>query len=314
MASQIGRVVWDGDDVTGAGGDVPVASGAQVGLVGLVGLNPADLAVGGGGVVGHGGVADSAEEGPQHQCRGHRERGADEDHVPGGAAVLAVGVEAHLPSIVGDQRPTHVGWTGTWCPVGVGDAVGACPYHGVTAVRATRSPAAEALRRRHHQVVVTGVVEESPVLAQVLSATVLGVEGHRVSVEVHVADGLPSFTIVGLPDASVRESRDRVRAAVQSSGFAWPTRRVTVNLAPTNLRKAGSGLDLPMAVAVLIATGVLPEESVRGLGFIGELGLDGSMRSVPGVLAALDPLPDVRPVVAPRISPRRCWCVPRRSG
>jgi len=143
-----------------------------------------------------------------------------------------------------------------------------------------------------------GVVEESLVLAQVLSATVLGVEGHRVSVEVHVAAGLPSFTIVGLPDASVRESRDRVRAAVQSSKFSWPTRRVTVNLAPTNLRKAGSGLDLAMAVAVLVATEVLPERAIQGLGFIGELGLDGTLRPVPGVLPALDPLADVRPVVA----------------
>ncbi len=135
-------------------------------------------------------------------------------------------------------------------------------------------------------------------LAHVPSATVLGVEGHRVRVEVHVGNGLPSFTVVGLPDASCREARDRVRAAVQSSRFEWPNRRVTLNLAPTNLRKVGSGLDLAIAVAVLEATEVLKGVQIEGLAFLGELGLDGSVRPVPGVLAALDALSGVRPVVA----------------
>lgn len=135
-------------------------------------------------------------------------------------------------------------------------------------------------------------------LAKVRSATVLGVEGHSVRVEVHVAQGLPSFAIVGLPDASCRESRDRVRAAVQSSGFEWPQQRVTVNLAPTNLRKVGSGLDLAMAVAHLVATRQLSAPLTEGRGYLGELGLDGSVRAVPGVLPALDRLDDVVPVVA----------------
>ena len=82
-------------------------------------------------------------------------------------------------------------------------------------------------------------------LAAVASATLSGAVGRAVSVEVHVSNGLPGFTIVGLPDAAVREARDRVRAAVLSSGLPWPLRRVTVNLAPSGIRKGGAGLDLP---------------------------------------------------------------------
>ncbi len=135
-------------------------------------------------------------------------------------------------------------------------------------------------------------------LAKTRSSTVLGVEGHPVRVEVHVAQGLPSFTLVGLPDVSCRESRDRVRAAVQSSRFEWQQRRVTVNLAPTNLRKVGSGLDLAIAVAFLVATGQLGAGATDRLGFLGELGLDGAVRAVPGVLPALDALTQLTPVVA----------------
>lgn len=121
-------------------------------------------------------------------------------------------------------------------------------------------------------------------LAMVPSATLIGVAGQAVSVEVHVSTGLPSFTIVGLPDASCRESRDRVRAAVLSSGLSWPQKRVTVNLAPTGLRKGGAGLDLPIAVALLVADGQVPADAARGCAFLGELGLDGSLRPVPGML------------------------------
>ncbi|HLH46713.1 MAG TPA: magnesium chelatase domain-containing protein, partial [Acidimicrobiales bacterium] len=122
-------------------------------------------------------------------------------------------------------------------------------------------------------------------LATVASATLLGVEGRPIVVEVHAAQGLPCFSVVGLPDATCREARDRVRAAVVSSGFRWPQRRVTVNLAPTSLRKAGSGLDLPIAVAVLAADGQLDPALLDGVAFLGELGLDGSLRRVPGTLA-----------------------------
>jgi len=122
------------------------------------------------------------------------------------------------------------------------------------------------------------------VIATIASASLLGVEGRPVCVEVHVGNGLPSFTVVGLPDAACRESRDRVRAAFLSSGLRFPSRRVTVNLAPSGERKGGPGLDLPIAVGLLVADGQLPPAAVAGCGFIGELGLDGSVRPVPGMV------------------------------
>jgi magnesium chelatase family protein len=141
------------------------------------------------------------------------------------------------------------------------------------------------------------------VLAAIASATLSGAVGRPVSVEVHVSNGLPGFTIVGLPDAAVRESRDRVRAALLSSGLPWPLRRVTVNLAPSGVRKGGAGLDLAVAVGLLVATGELMPECTADLAFCGELGLNGSLRHVPGMIALADaaaslgivvPLCDVR--------------------
>jgi len=136
------------------------------------------------------------------------------------------------------------------------------------------------------------------VIASIPSAVLLGVDGLPVSVEVHVSNGLPGLTIVGLPDAAVRESRDRVRAAFASSGLPWPRRRITVNLAPSGMRKAGAGLDLPVAVGVLVASGCLDPAAVAGLAFVGELGLDGSVRGVPGALVLADALAGHRLVVA----------------
>ena len=126
--------------------------------------------------------------------------------------------------------------------------------------------------------------QEVTVFATVQSATLLGARGYPVTVEVHVGIGLPAFTIVGLPDEACRESRDRVRSALLSSGVAWPsTKRITVNLAPPRHRKTGSGLDLAIAVGMLVACEQVEPEAVRCFGFVGELGLDGSIRSVPGV-------------------------------
>ena len=135
-------------------------------------------------------------------------------------------------------------------------------------------------------------------IASIPSAVLLGVDGRQVRVEVHVANGLPGFTVVGLPDAAVRESRDRVRAAFASTGLPWPRRRITVNLAPSGVRKGGAGLDLPIAVGVLVASGVITPEAVAGHAFGGELGLDGSLRGVPGVLVLADTLAELRLVVA----------------
>lgn len=122
-------------------------------------------------------------------------------------------------------------------------------------------------------------------LASVPSAVLLGIQGRRVLVEVHVSNGLPGFTVVGLPDTACREARDRVRAALLSSGFSWPLRRVTVNLAPSGIRKSGAGLDLPIAIGLLAAVGELDPPAVDGCAFVGELGLDGSIRSVPGTIS-----------------------------
>ena len=134
-------------------------------------------------------------------------------------------------------------------------------------------------------------------LATVPSATLLGVDGRPVTVEVHISGGLPGFTVVGLPDASCREARDRVRAALLSSDLSWPMRRITVNLAPSGLRKVGSGLDLAIALAVLIADEQLPDTDLTGLGFLGELGLDGSLRPVPGMVSLVEALPGAIAVV-----------------
>lgn len=146
-------------------------------------------------------------------------------------------------------------------------------------------------------------------LAAVRSATLLGVEGRPVTVEVHVSNGLPGFQIVGLPDEACRESRDRARAAVMSSGLPWPSSlRVTVNLAPSNQRKGGSGLDLAIAVGVLAAHEQIPADALDGLGFLGELGLDGSLRAVPGVAPMVCALGELIPIV-PRPSFREARAI-----
>ena len=130
-------------------------------------------------------------------------------------------------------------------------------------------------------------------LASVNSAVLEGVDGRVVTVEVHVSRGLPGYTVVGLPDAAGRESRERVRAAVLSSSLPWPQRRITVNLAPAAVRKTGSGLELAVALALLVASGDLPECTLDGIGVLGELGLDGGVRDVPGTLALVDALRSV---------------------
>ncbi len=145
-------------------------------------------------------------------------------------------------------------------------------------------------------------------LACVSSATLHGVDGRPVAVEVHVSNGIPGFTVVGLPDAAVRESRDRVRAALLSSGCSWPLQRITVNLAPSGERKAGAGLDLAIAVGLLVAVGVVPPQTVTGTAFLGELGLDGSLRPVPGVVPLVACLHAAQ-VVVPAASARHAQLV-----
>ena len=121
-------------------------------------------------------------------------------------------------------------------------------------------------------------------LAQVGSASLAGVESHAVSVEVNISVGLPSLVVVGLPHSAVREGRERVVAALSNVDHSVPHRRITVNLAPADMPKEGSAFDLPIAVAVLVAMGVVSRERVDGVCLVGELGLDGRLRSVCGGL------------------------------
>ena len=121
-------------------------------------------------------------------------------------------------------------------------------------------------------------------LARVRSAAVFGIDASPVSIEVDIAFGLPGLTIVGLPDTSVRESRDRIRSAVRNSGFDFPQHRITVNLAPADVRKAGASFDLPIALGVLAASGVIARRDVDDVLILGELSLDGGIQSARGVL------------------------------
>jgi magnesium chelatase family protein len=121
-------------------------------------------------------------------------------------------------------------------------------------------------------------------LACVRSAAVFGIEASPVNVEVDVSFGLPGFTMVGLPDPSVRESRDRIKSAVRNSGYEFPPHRVTVNLAPADVRKAGSSFDLPIALGVLAASGVIARRDVDDVLILGELSLDGGIQAARGVL------------------------------
>ncbi|MBI4336004.1 MAG: YifB family Mg chelatase-like AAA ATPase [Candidatus Omnitrophica bacterium] len=121
-------------------------------------------------------------------------------------------------------------------------------------------------------------------LAKVESRAVVGIEPHRIIIEVDASSGLPNFSMVGLPDAAVRESRDRVRSAIKNSGFHFPAKRITINLSPANIRKEGPSFDLPIALGLLASTGELEEAQLKGRVFCGELSLDGKVQRVKGVL------------------------------
>ena len=122
-------------------------------------------------------------------------------------------------------------------------------------------------------------------LAKVQSCAVIGLEGALVEVEIDLSNGLQAFTIVGLPDAAVNESRERVRAAIKNSGCLFPYKRITVNLAPADLRKEGPAYDLPIAIGILIASGQInQDEKIEQCLFLGELSLDGTVRHTNGIL------------------------------
>jgi magnesium chelatase family protein len=121
-------------------------------------------------------------------------------------------------------------------------------------------------------------------LAKVLSSAVIGIEAHLVEVEVDISHGLPSFTMVGLPEASVKESKERVKAAIKNSGYEFSYDRITVNLAPAGIKKEGTGFDLPVALGILCASGIIPQDELIQYMVLGELSLDGRVKPVKGSL------------------------------
>lgn len=125
---------------------------------------------------------------------------------------------------------------------------------------------------------------DDAVLAKVISAAVLGVDAFEVQIEVDISGGLPNILVVGLPDTAVQESRERVRAAVKNAGFTFPASRIIINLAPADVRKEGPAFDLPIALALLTAQGVIPQEALRDTVVSGELALDGTIRPIRGAI------------------------------
>ena len=121
-------------------------------------------------------------------------------------------------------------------------------------------------------------------LAKCISCAVTGIDAHKVDVELDLAEGLPSFNIIGLPDTAIRESRDRIKFAIKNSGFRFPRGRLTVNLAPANIKKVGSGFDLPIALSLLSALGTIDQSKLLEYVICGELSLDGKLKEIQGAL------------------------------
>ncbi len=149
-------------------------------------------------------------------------------------------------------------------------------------------------------------------LSKVLSSAVVGIDAYPVEVEVDIGNGLPAFNIVGLPDTACRESADRVRAAIKNSGFHFPSRKITVNLAPADLKKEGSSFDLAIAIGILVADEMLEAPTVENKIFCGELSLDGKIRGVSGILpraVCLRTEGTKRDFVIPYVNAREALCV-----
>ncbi|MEC7641186.1 MAG: magnesium chelatase domain-containing protein [Nitrospinota bacterium] len=129
-------------------------------------------------------------------------------------------------------------------------------------------------------------------VALVHSGAVLGIDGYPVEVEVNLSQGLPGMSIVGLPDAAVKESSDRVTAAIRNTQLALPVRKITINLAPADIRKEGSAFDLPSALGSLSASGLIEHDRLKKLVILGELSLDGRVKPIRGGLSITDPTPE----------------------
>lgn len=150
-------------------------------------------------------------------------------------------------------------------------------------------------------------------LAKVLSAHLIGIEPYSVDVEVDIAQrGLPHFSIVGLPDTAVKESRDRIKAAFKNTGFPFPIKQITVNLAPADLKKEGSSFDLPIAIGILSAEGHIPKEVLNDYLIVGELSLEGRLRPIKGALCIASKLKDfrIKKLIIPRENASEAAVIP----
>ena len=121
-------------------------------------------------------------------------------------------------------------------------------------------------------------------LSKILSSTVIGIDGFTVNVETDLSNGFPSFEIVGLPGSAVKESKERVRTAIKNSGYSIPAQKITVNLAPADIRKEGPAFDLPIALGLLVCMDIIRQESLENTLVVGELSLDGSLNPISGIL------------------------------
>jgi len=148
-------------------------------------------------------------------------------------------------------------------------------------------------------------------MSKILTSAIIGLEGALVEVESDIANGLPGFTIVGLPDASIKESKERVRSAIKNSGFKFPPSKTTINLAPADIKKEGSLYDLPIAASILVSNGVLPEPKEEIM-LLGELALDGNLRKVNGVIscALLAKEKGIKKIILPQENAKEAAIVP----
>ena len=121
-------------------------------------------------------------------------------------------------------------------------------------------------------------------IAKIFSSCTMGVDAYEVTVETDIGGGLPCFNIVGLPDAAIRESRDRIKSAIKNSDFSFPAKKITINLAPADIKKEGASLDLPMALSVLAYEGIFDSSVFADFVFCGELSLDGRLKAIKGAL------------------------------
>lgn len=149
-------------------------------------------------------------------------------------------------------------------------------------------------------------------VSHVTTATVLGLDAYKISVEVDLVQSIPGVTIVGLPDTAISEARERVRSAIKNSGYLFPNKKVVINLAPADIRKEGTNYDLPIAIGILAEDEVLTNESIKDTAFLGELSLDGSLRAVNGILPIVTGLKEmgIKQVVVPAKNAKEAALIP----